>query len=64
MLPVMAPKPAGGFRFITVVQLCTAWWLYRHGQIRLLDVRVWFAAQEMVARRCRSGAAQQPSLHD
>ena len=56
MLPVMAPKPAGGFRFITVVQLCAAWWAYRHGQIRLLDLRVWFAAQEMVARRCRSGS--------
>jgi hypothetical protein len=54
----MAPKPEGGFRLISVVHLCTAWWCYRHGQIRVLDLRVWFAVQEMVARRCRTSAAQ------
>jgi hypothetical protein len=45
-------KPEGGFRFISVVQLCIVWWAYREGFIQLRDVGVWFAAHELVARRC------------
>jgi hypothetical protein len=50
--PTTARKPAGGYRFITVVQLCMAWWAYQYNRIRLLDLRTWFAAHELVARRC------------
>ena len=46
-------KPAGGFRFVSVVQLCLVWWAYREGLIQLKDVRVWFAAHELLARRCQ-----------
>jgi len=56
-----ARKPAGGYRFITVVQLCMVWWAYRHQRIRLLDLRVWFAAHELVARRCGLKPGQHPA---
>jgi hypothetical protein len=36
-----------------VIQLAMAWWSYRNKLIRIADLRVWFAAQEMIARRCR-----------
>ncbi len=50
---VKARKPIGGFLFLTVQQLCLLWWTYRTRRIQLMDLRVWFAAQEMVARRCQ-----------
>jgi hypothetical protein len=46
-------KPAGGYQLIPVVHLAMAWWCYRAKLIRLADLRVWFAAWEMRARRCR-----------
>jgi hypothetical protein len=46
-------KPAGGFQFVSVVQICIVWWAYREGLIQLKDVRVWFAAHELLARRCQ-----------
>src|SRR5882724_2899747 len=46
-------KPAGGFQFVSVVQICIVWWAYRKGLIQLKDVRVWFAAHELLARRCQ-----------
>lgn len=58
--PTTARKPDGGYRFITVVQLCMIWWAYRHKRIRLLDLRTWFAAQELVARRCGLKPGQHP----
>jgi hypothetical protein len=51
-----AKKPVGGFIFITVTQLCLIWGAYRERLIRLKDLRVWFAAQELVARRCTQKA--------
>src|SRR2546425_12105896 len=48
-----ARKPEGGFRFISVVQLCMIWWAYQERRIRLRDVRVWFATHELLARRCQ-----------
>src|SRR6267378_6037889 len=48
-----AKKPIGGFVFLTVQQLCLVWWAYRIRLIQLRDFRVWFAAQEMGARRCQ-----------
>lgn len=53
MVPQATRKPEGGFRFISVVQLCMVWWAYQEGLIRLADLRVWFAAHELVARRCQ-----------
>jgi hypothetical protein len=46
-------KPKGGYQLIPVVHLALAWWCYREKLIRLSDLRVWFAAWEMQARRCR-----------
>jgi hypothetical protein len=55
-----AKKPYGGFRFILVQQLCFVWWAYRSRHIQLMDLRVWFAAHEMVARRCQLAPEQMP----
>src|SRR5712692_6292734 len=60
VLPPAARKPQGGFVLISVVQLCMAWWAYRAGRIRLIDLRVWFATHELVARRCLLRPGQQP----
>ena len=58
---VTARKPAGGYCFIAVVQLYMVWWAYRHQRIRLLDLRTWFAAHEMVARRCQLARGHAPA---
>jgi hypothetical protein len=47
------PKPEGGYQLIPAVHLALAWWAYHENLIRLADLRVWFAAWEMRARRCR-----------
>jgi hypothetical protein len=49
-------KPKGGYQLIPAVHLALAWWAYREKLIRLVDLRVWFAAWEMRARRCRRPA--------
>jgi hypothetical protein len=46
-------KPHGGYHLVPAVQLALAWWAYREGLIRPAELRVWFAAAEMQARRCR-----------
>jgi hypothetical protein len=56
-----ARKPEGGFQFIAVRQLCAVWCAYEIARIRLIDVRVWFAAQELVARRCQLAPERQPT---
>jgi hypothetical protein len=58
--PYKARKPQGGFLFLTVRQLCLVWWAYRIRLIQLRDFRVWFAAHEMVARRCQLDPNQVP----
>lgn len=45
-------KPEGGFCFIHAEALVTAWWAYRRGVIRFMDLRAWLASFEVVARRC------------
>jgi hypothetical protein len=60
-LKLQAKKPRGGFVFLTVQQLCLLWWAYRTRLIQLRDFRVWFAAQEMTARRCQIDAGQVPA---
>lgn len=42
-------KPNGGFRFISVPQLCALWAAYHAKLIDPGDMQVWFAAQEIVA---------------
>src|ERR1041384_529784 len=54
-----ARKPEGGFQFISVLHLCALWCAYQSQRIRLYDVRLWCAAQEMVARRCQLTKGQQ-----
>src|SRR5689334_475483 len=56
-----AKKPRGGFIFLTVQQLCLLWWAYRTRLIQLRDFRIWFAAQEMAARRCQMAPGQVPA---
>ena len=56
-------KPKGGYRIITATVLAAAWWDYRHKLIRLVDLRVWFAAHEMDARRCRVGQDFTPKFN-
>jgi hypothetical protein len=46
-------KPKGGYYLIPAVRLAMAWWAYHEKLIRLVDLRVWFAAGEVLARRCR-----------
>jgi hypothetical protein len=53
-------KPVGGFLFLTVTQLSMAWWAYQERFIQLKDLRVWFAAHELVARRCGLKDNQKP----
>jgi len=45
---------------LIVQQLCLVWWAYRSRLIQLMDLRVWFAAHEMVARRCQLAPDQVP----
>src|SRR5262245_24759437 len=46
-------KPLGGFVFISVWQLCHVWVAIQQRRIRIVDVWVWLAAHELVARRCQ-----------
>ena len=55
-------KPKGGYQLIPAVHLALAWWAYHEKLIRLVDLRVWFAAWEMRARRCRTLGPPAPTL--
>jgi hypothetical protein len=59
---VRARKPAGGFLFVTVRQLAMLWWAYRGRLIELKDLRFWFAAQELMARRCKLEEGRDPQF--
>ncbi len=52
LAPELATKPAGGFVLIPAWAFVAAWWACRTGDLRPLDVRVWLASFEAVARRC------------
>jgi hypothetical protein len=56
---VSADRPAGGFVLIRAELLFAVWWCYERGTIQLADVRMWFALQEVVARRCTIGPRRQ-----
>ena len=49
---VSARKPGGGFCLVSGTSLLRAWAAYRSGDLRLMDLRVWFGCFELVARRC------------
>lgn len=57
---IAARKPDGGFVFLPVPQLCAVWCAYRHGLLHWLDVRVWCALHELVARRCQCRPSATP----
>jgi hypothetical protein len=57
---VTARKPEGGFVFIPVPQICAVWCAYTHGLLHWLDVRVWCAVHELVARRCHCRPGTMP----
>lgn len=42
----------GGFCFVPAMAILSIWWAYKRGIVGLLEVRVWLAAFEAVARRC------------
>src|SRR5262249_28869838 len=46
-------KPEGGFCLLSAGQILRSWEAYRDGHIEFRDLRVWLAAHELVARRCR-----------
>lgn len=45
-------KPDGGFCFVPAIAILATWWAYKRGIIGLVDVRVWLAIFEVLARRC------------
>lgn len=49
-----ARKPDGGFVLIPAWALLAVWWASRTGDLRPVDLRVWLASFECVARRCRA----------
>ncbi len=51
MTPERHRKPAGGYILIQAGQLLSAWEAHRTKIIRLVDLRVWLACHELVARR-------------
>lgn len=53
-------KPLGGFVFISVPQLCSAWTAYRKKSISLIDLRVWIGCWELTARRCGLATGRTP----
>lgn len=55
-------KPAGGFHFVSVVELASAWWAYSEGLIRIADLRAWFACQEANARRSNGKGGEAPQF--
>lgn len=53
--------PDGKYCLIPATAMCAAWLAYREGRIRFMDLRVWFAAHEMVERRCVLAKNRSPS---
>jgi hypothetical protein len=54
-------KPKGGFLFVRAYDLLGVYAAFRANILRWRDVRVWFAAKEVVARRQRLPRGQTPS---
>lgn len=58
--PHWAKKPDGGYVFIKPWELLASWHLYRSGDLRPLDLRVWYACRELKSRRCTIAHPQKP----
>jgi hypothetical protein len=58
--PAARRKPAGGFCFISVAELASAWWVYSERLIRIADLRAYFACHEAKARRCGGRVGESP----
>lgn len=56
-------KPAGGFTFVLVAELASAWWAYSEGLVRIADLRAWFACQEANARRSNGKGGDSPKFN-
>lgn len=50
----------GGYRRIPTVDLCRIWTMHLEGQLKRLDLRVWFALHEMAERRCTFAKGRTP----
>ncbi len=50
----------GGYRLISVIELCMVWAAYRERSLRLVDLRTWIACQELAARRWKLKPGQKP----
>jgi len=50
--PYARIKPEGGFCFIPAMAVIATWWAYKARILGLVEVRVWLAFFEVVARRC------------
>jgi len=61
--PEARRKPAGGFEFVSVAELASAWWCYSEKLIRIADLRAWFACHELNARRCELEPGQEPRFN-
>src|SRR3954471_1173026 len=57
----VSTDPAGGYEAIGVGQLAMAWWAFREGHIRKLDLRCWFGCWEIEIRRRLSGGKYRPA---
>lgn len=57
---VECDKPAGGYCVVSSMALYGAWLAYRGEIIELLDLRVWLACFELLARRCGHFRDRQP----
>lgn len=55
-------KPEGGYYLISVGAILRCWEAYRSGQIEFRDLRVWFGAHEVLARRCMVGKGRKASF--
>ena len=50
--PVEMGRPLWGYCRIHVKAICQIWAAYQEGLLETADLRTWFAAHELVARRC------------
>lgn len=50
--PVELGRPLWGYSRVPVESVCRLWSAYRKGLLRTADLRTWFAAHELLARRC------------
>lgn len=64
LVPELAAKPAGGFVLVPAWAFIAAWWACRTGDLCPLDLRVWLASFEAVARRCGGSQGVPCGVHD